>query len=118
MKTVTVTGTVRSINKNDKGGITVQVRSDHGDGKGANSEWFDLFGNYASVLMEKKVIAVGDIVTVSYEEPKVLIADRETGKADKWCSVKRDVKIHRTFRPASEKVVAPVIDKGLDTETY
>lgn len=121
MKNVILTGEVKSMEPNDKGGLSIRVRSVHGDGKSSNLEFFDVYGNYATALKEKKVIAVGDIVSVTYEEKQVQKIDPETGKAEKWVTHKESVNFKRTYRPtASEKnnITNNETETGLDTETF
>lgn len=119
MKNVILTGEVKSMEPNDKGGLNIRVRSIHGDGKGSNLEFFDVYGNYAKALKEKGVIAVGDVVSVTYEEKQVQKVDSQTGKPDKWVTYKDNVNFKRTFRPAGEKVVTTSeTETGLDTETF
>ena len=120
MKQVFLTGEVKSMEPNDKGGLNIRVRSIHGDGRGSNLEFFDVYGNYANALREKNVIAVGDIVSVSYEEKQVQKLDPDSGKPDKWVTYKDGINFKRTYRPASgEKVISQnESESGLDTETF
>lgn len=117
MKNVILTGEVKSMEKNDKGGLNIRVRSIHGDGKASNLEFFDVYGNYATALMEKKVIAVGDIVSVSYEEKQVQKLD-ESGKPDRWVTYKESINFKRTYRPQEKVITQDEPDTGLDTETF
>lgn len=119
MKQVILTGEVKAMEPNDKGGLTIKVRNVHGDGKGSNLEFFDVYGNYATTLKEKSVIAVGDVVSVIYEEKKVQKLD-ESGKPDKWATHKEGIAFKRTYRPSqSEKThVSSAADNGLDPDTF
>lgn len=120
MKNVILTGEVKSMEPNDKEGLSIRVRSLHGDGKGSNLEFFDVYGNYAKALKEKNVLAVGDIVSVSYEEKQVQKIDPETGTPGKWVTYKDGINFKRTYRPTSTENVNPQVESatGLDTETF
>ena len=123
MKECRVDGEVKLVQQNDKGGLSIGVRSVHGDGKAANLEFFDVYGKYVEVLKDKGVIKVGDFVVVSYEEKTVQKVDPQTGKPDKWATYKENVHFRRICRPQAQSTqqqpqAAAESETGLDYETF
>lgn len=121
MKYCILTGEVKSITENDKGGLSFRLRNVHGDGKGSNLEFFDVYGKYAEAIREKKIVLVGDVISVSYEEKQIQIADPQTGKPDKWVTRKDNITIKRTYRPASGEASTAkpeTAEDGFDYDTF
>lgn len=123
MKKCILTGEVKTLTPNEKGGLSIRVRNVHGDGKGSNLEFFDVYGKYAEAIKEKKIVLVGDIVSVEYEEKQVQRLDPQTGKPDGWATYKEDIHFRRTYRPSADKnqpAAAEPADAndGLNYDTY
>lgn len=100
--------------------LEVKYRNVHSDRKKSDTGWFHIYGNYGKSLYDTKVIKAGDKLTISFEEKKIQIVDKSTGKQT-WKTVWDNIKVIDSTTPQTgEKtsVTSTVTSNGLDTETF
>ena len=101
-------------------GLEVKYRNVHSDRKKSDTGWFHIYGNYGKSLYDTKVIKPGDKLTISFEEKKIQIVDKSTGKQT-WKTVWDNIKVIDSTTPQqsnSATTATSASSGGLDTETF